>query len=57
MHPGACELPVEISYQACNNDVCLAPATTKIIIPVRVLAPDVTPTPVNRGLFGVSTDK
>jgi DsbC/DsbD-like thiol-disulfide interchange protein len=57
MHPGACALPVEISYQACNNNVCLPPATAKIIIPVQVLAPDVTPTPVNRGLFGVSTDK
>jgi DsbC/DsbD-like thiol-disulfide interchange protein len=57
MKPGAYALPVDISYQACNNDVCLAPATTKIVIPVQVLAPDVTPTPVNRGLFGGSRDQ
>jgi DsbC/DsbD-like thiol-disulfide interchange protein len=57
MKPGAYTLPVDISYQACNNDVCLAPATFRVVIPVQVLSPDVTPTPVNQGLFGGSTDE
>ncbi len=57
MKPGAYTLPVDISYQACNNNVCLAPATVKVVIPVQVLPPDVTPTPLNAGLFGGSTDE
>ena len=57
MKPGTYALPVELSYQACNDDVCLPPATAKVVIPVQVLAPDVTPTPVNPGLFGGSTDQ
>jgi thiol:disulfide interchange protein DsbD len=57
MKPGAYTLPVDISYQACNNDVCLAPATAHVVIPVQVLALDVTPTPVNPELFGGSTDQ
>jgi DsbC/DsbD-like thiol-disulfide interchange protein len=57
MKPGACLLPVDISYQACTSDVCLAPATVKVVIPVQVLPPEVTPAPVNQGLFGGSTDE
>jgi DsbC/DsbD-like thiol-disulfide interchange protein len=57
MKPGNCMLTVDFSYQACNNDVCLAPATVKVLIPVQVLPPDVTPTPVNPGLFGGSTEE
>jgi DsbC/DsbD-like thiol-disulfide interchange protein len=55
MKPGAYTLPVDISYQVCNNDVCLAPATVKLVIPVQVLSPEVYPTPVNPELFGGST--
>ena len=57
MKPGAYMLPVEISYQPCNKDVCLAPATVKVVIPVQVLSPDVLPTPVNPGLFTGSTNE
>ena len=57
MKPGAYTLPVEISYQACNKEVCLVPATVKVVIPVRVLSPHVHPTPVNPGLFPGSTNE
>jgi hypothetical protein len=50
-------LPVEVSYQACNNDICLAPATVKFVIPVQVVPPEVTPAPVNPELFGGSRDE
>lgn len=57
LKPGAYALPVDISYQACNNDVCLAPATVKVLIPVLVLPPDVVSTPVNPWLFGGGADR
>jgi len=57
MKPGAYTLPVDISYQACNNDVCLAPATAHVTVPVQVLPKDVPPAPANPGLFGGSTDR
>jgi thiol:disulfide interchange protein DsbD len=57
MEPGAYMLPVEISYQACNNDICLAPATVKFVIPVQVVPPEVAPAPVNPELFGGSSDE
>jgi DsbC/DsbD-like thiol-disulfide interchange protein len=57
MKPGVCLLPVDLSYQACNNDVCLAPSTVKVDIPVQVLPPEVAPAPVNQGIFGGSTDE
>jgi DsbC/DsbD-like thiol-disulfide interchange protein len=57
IEPGAYMLPVEVSYQACNNDICLAPATVKFVIPVQVVPPEVTPAPVNPELFGGSRDE
>jgi DsbC/DsbD-like thiol-disulfide interchange protein len=57
LKPGAYTLPVDISYQACNNDVCLAPGTAQVVIPVQILAPEVTPTPENPELFGVGADQ
>jgi DsbC/DsbD-like thiol-disulfide interchange protein len=57
LKPGAYTLPVDISYQACNDDVCLAPATTNVVIPIQVLAPDVTPRPINPGLFSGGADR
>ena len=57
LKPGAYPLPVEISYQACTDDLCLAPATANVVIPVQVLAPEISPAPLNLGLFGGSRDK
>ena len=56
LKPGDYTLPVEISYQACNNDVCLAPSTARVVIPVHVLPPDVPPVPANPGLFSGSSE-
>jgi thiol:disulfide interchange protein DsbD len=56
LKPGEYTLPVEISYQACNNDVCLPPSTARVVIPVHVLAPDVPPVPANPGLFSGSSE-
>ncbi len=52
--PGRLTVPVEVSYQACNDDVCLAPATAHAAVQVAVLAPDVTPVPANQDLFGAA---
>jgi len=35
--PGDYVVPVEVSYQACNNDVCLPPAAVRAVVPVRVI--------------------
>ncbi|HTR99344.1 MAG TPA: protein-disulfide reductase DsbD domain-containing protein [Bacteroidota bacterium] len=37
--PGEYAIPVDLSYQACNNDVCLPPAALRVTLPVRVLSP------------------
>ena len=55
--PGTLILPLDISYQACNDDVCLAPATVHLEIPVQVLPPDATPAPANPDLFGPEGDR
>jgi DsbC/DsbD-like thiol-disulfide interchange protein len=57
MQPGQYTLPVDVSYQACNSDICLAPATAHIDIPVQVLSPDVTPRHLNRELFTGGADR
>jgi len=57
LKPGTYDLPVEISYQACTNDVCFAPATATVVIPVHVLSPDVAPVPLETGLFGPGAEK
>ena len=54
---GVYEIPVEVTYQACNNDLCLAPATAHGVIPVNVVAPDQSPAPVNPELFGGGNTK
>ena len=39
MAPGEYVIPVVVSYQACNNDLCLPPAAVRVAMPVRVLSP------------------
>jgi DsbC/DsbD-like thiol-disulfide interchange protein len=36
LHPGTYAIPAVITYQACNSMVCLAPATLRVEIPLRV---------------------
>jgi DsbC/DsbD-like thiol-disulfide interchange protein len=50
--PGDYAIPVDVSYQACNDDICLAPASVHLVIPVRVLESDVRPAPANPEIFG-----
>ena len=53
--PGDYTLRVDVSYQACNNDVCLAPASVRVAVPVRVLPRGAAPVRTNDELFeGVS---
>jgi DsbC/DsbD-like thiol-disulfide interchange protein len=54
MKPGEYDVPVDLSYQACNNDICLAPATARVVVSVHVLPPDAAPVRINPGLFGDS---
>ncbi|HTO94908.1 MAG TPA: protein-disulfide reductase DsbD domain-containing protein, partial [Bacteroidota bacterium] len=37
--PGEYSVPVDVSYQACNNDICLPPAVVRVTVPVRVISP------------------
>ena len=52
MKTGTYEIPADVSYQACNNDVCLPPETVHLVIPVQVLPADVPAKPVNTAVFG-----
>ncbi len=55
--PGDYALPVDVSYQACNNDMCLAPAAIRVSVPVRVLSQGAVPEHVNDELFDGSSEK
>jgi thioredoxin:protein disulfide reductase len=57
MKPGSYPLPVDISYQACNNDICLPPASVHLVIDVRVLERDIPAVPANREIFGAPPDR
>lgn len=35
--PGTYDIPLELRYQACSNEVCLAPAAVQVDIPLRVV--------------------
>lgn len=36
--PGEYAVPVDVSYQACNNDICLPPAAFRLVVTVRVIS-------------------
>jgi DsbC/DsbD-like thiol-disulfide interchange protein len=55
--PGDYALPVDVSYQACNNDICLPPSAVRAVIPVRVLSPGAVPVHVNDELFNGNSEK
>jgi thioredoxin:protein disulfide reductase len=55
--PGSYSLTAEISYQACNNDICLPPSAVQVVIAVRVLERDVPAVPANTEIFGVTPDR
>lgn len=49
--PGAYLIPATVSYQACNNSVCLAPAAVRVNIPIRVTRNGRTIHEINKDLF------
>lgn len=49
--PGNYDITGTLVLQACNNEVCLAPATTEITIPIEVTAPGTGFQPMNEELF------
>ncbi len=48
---GPVQLPVEVSYQACNNELCLAPATQRVIVTLNVVPPTTPISRINEELF------
>jgi DsbC/DsbD-like thiol-disulfide interchange protein len=49
--PGTLRLPVDITFQACNDRICVAPATLRVDIPVRVVQRGDRVLPANEELF------
>ena len=48
---GRIQLPIDISYQACNNVLCLAPATRRVIVDINVVPPLAPVSKTNQELF------
>ncbi len=44
-------LPLQLTYQACNDEQCLFPETVDINIPIEVVSADEAVTPINEGIF------
>ena len=55
--PGDHMLPVDVSYQACNNDICLAPSSLRVAIPVRVMPQGAVPMHINNELFSGDSER
>lgn len=51
MEPGPIELNASLVLQACDNEVCLAPATVEFTIPVEITAPGTGYQTLNADLF------
>ncbi|MEX2601858.1 MAG: cytochrome c biogenesis protein CcdA [Balneolaceae bacterium] len=51
MEPGPVELQASLILQACDNEVCLAPATVEFTIPVEITAPGTGFQTLNAELF------
>jgi thiol:disulfide interchange protein DsbD len=50
---GQYSLPVDVSYQACNDNFCLAPATLRVDVPIRIVPPAESAAPVDRELLKI----
>ena len=48
---GQIELPVDISFQACNDILCFAPATQRVAIVINVVSPATPILKTNETLF------
>jgi hypothetical protein len=51
------EVTVEVRFQACNDQQCVAPKTTKLIGKIPVAAPGETAKPMNEELFKADKKK
>lgn len=49
--PGRYSLPVDITYQACNDNICVAPATLRVEVPFRVVPSNDPASPFNNELY------
>ncbi|MCW5896061.1 MAG: hypothetical protein KIT50_10690 [Bacteroidetes bacterium] len=55
--PGARTLPLLLAYQACNDNICLAPTSIVIDVPLEVAASGDDDVPVNQDFFKSSQDE
>ena len=44
-------LPVDVTYQACNDNMCLPPSTIRVDVPIRVVPPEEPVKDTDPGLF------
>jgi thiol:disulfide interchange protein DsbD len=51
LHPGIDTLKGSIAVQACNNQICLAPSSIDVLIPVRIAGPGESVALLNQELF------
>ncbi len=52
--PGTYLLPVVVTCQACNDDICLPPSTHRMMLPVRVTTPEQPSNAVHENIFNGS---
>ncbi len=50
-HPGRYSLPLSIRYQACNDNVCLAPATITSVIKLQIAKTNQPISRINKQIF------
>ncbi len=56
LKPGLVQLPLQLRFQACNDQSCLAPATLKLSLPLQVGATGQASVPTNSQFFPSSSD-
>lgn len=49
--PGKYLIPMSLAYQACNDNICLAPTSVTIDVPLEVVAAGEDGIPINQELF------
>jgi thioredoxin:protein disulfide reductase len=57
VRPGTDTLRAKVEVQACNNMVCLAPASIDVIIPIEIVAASEKTNPINDDVFSSYTNQ
>ena len=57
MAPGKDTLRAKLRIQACNDQVCIAPAVINVLIPIEIVGPKEKSTPVNDDIFSKYTSE